>query len=141
MTISTGPPDKAESLDYDAIEVEGAARTTGAGPGRTPGVLTAGLIAIKVPRVDNLAMLAEKLRDAGVHVQKQANYTVDIRALREALQLSREQFAIRYNLSVESGLRIARRLIICGRSNLTPKARPNRNSRTSWMYHRQNRNR
>ena len=65
-------------------------------------MLTAGLVAIKVPRVDNLAVLAKKLRDAGVHVQKQANYLVDIRALREALQLSREQFAIRYNLSVES---------------------------------------
>jgi hypothetical protein len=28
-----------EKMDYDAIEIEGAIRTTGAGPGRRPGCL------------------------------------------------------------------------------------------------------
>jgi putative transcriptional regulator len=65
-------------------------------------MLSHGEIAMHLPAVDGLTKLAKKLRNAGVNVNKLASDTVDVRALRVRLDMTREQFAIRYNLPLDS---------------------------------------
>jgi putative transcriptional regulator len=61
-----------------------------------------GEIALHLPNVSHLPSLVRGLLGAGITVSTFANDDVDVRALRERLGMTREQFALRYNLSIES---------------------------------------
>ena len=66
-------------------------------------MLEDGRVFVDVPTVEDPAALAADLAAAGVAAAPvQASETVDVRGLRERLHLSREQFALRYGLEVET---------------------------------------
>jgi putative transcriptional regulator len=65
-------------------------------------MLVAGEVTFGVREGPRFAALVETLAGAGVVVSRIAKSDVDVRALREKLGLSREQFALRYNLSLNS---------------------------------------
>jgi putative transcriptional regulator len=60
-----------------------------------------GEIAVHVPGAD-MARLTRELESAGVRVAKLADAPVDGRALRARLDLTQEQFALRFNLGLEA---------------------------------------
>ena len=55
---------------------------------------------VQVPMVESVPALAADLRDAGVAASRLATEGVNVRALRESLGMTQEQFARRYNLDV-----------------------------------------
>jgi putative transcriptional regulator len=65
-------------------------------------LLESGEVVVHVPVVDDLARLVSDLTDAGLIVTRLASGDVDVRLLRARLQLSQEQFALRYNLDVDA---------------------------------------
>ncbi len=66
-------------------------------------LLKDGRVFVDIPMVENLAALATDLAGAGIAAAPvEASGVVDVRGLRERLQLSREQFALRYGLEVET---------------------------------------
>ena len=81
-------------------------------------MLDDGEVAIGVPTVENVSVLAGELREAGLEVARIATGPVDVRALRLSLGLSQEQFARRYNLDLdalqnwEQGRRIPERAVL-----------------------------
>ena len=65
-------------------------------------VLEGGEIAVWLPAVESVEQLAAQLREADYLATAIAADAVDVKALRERLGLTQEQFALRYNLSLES---------------------------------------
>ena len=66
-------------------------------------LLEKGRVFVEPPMVEDTKPLTEDLAKAGISaVWVQPDLTVDVRALRERLELTREQFAIRYGLEVET---------------------------------------
>lgn len=65
-------------------------------------MLDDGEVAVEVPMVEDLGVLARELRRAGIKVARIATGAVDVRALRVSLGLSQEQFARRYNLDLDA---------------------------------------
>lgn len=66
-------------------------------------LLEKGRVFVELPMVEDTKALTEDLAKAGVSaVWIQPDPTVDVRALRERLELTREQFAMRYGLEVET---------------------------------------
>jgi putative transcriptional regulator len=64
-------------------------------------LLEDGRVFVDVPTVEDPAALAADLASAGVAAAPvEAPGVIDVRGLRERLQLSREQFALRYGLEV-----------------------------------------
>lgn len=61
-----------------------------------------GVVAISLSDVEDRAAFARVLEDAGLQVRFMADDHVDVRGLRERLDLTREQFAWRFNLPVET---------------------------------------
>ncbi len=64
--------------------------------------LSNGRVAIKLPAVENKATFAKSMAAAGLVVRFVRDENVDVRGLREELDLTREQFALRFNLPVET---------------------------------------
>ena len=66
-------------------------------------LLEKGRVFVELPMVDDIAALTDDLTKAGIEATRlQPDLTVDVRELRERLRLTREQFAIRYGLEVET---------------------------------------
>jgi len=65
-------------------------------------MLEDGEVAVDVPTVEDVGVLARELRRAGIKVARIATAPVDVRALRISLGLSQEQFARRYNLDLDA---------------------------------------
>ena len=66
-------------------------------------MLEDGRVFVDVPTVEDTAALAADLAAAGIAAAPvEAAEPVDVRGLRERLNLSREQFALRYGLEVET---------------------------------------
>jgi DNA-binding transcriptional regulator YiaG len=63
-------------------------------------VVEHGDAAVTVPTVESLAVLMAELDAAGVRATAIARSPVDVRAIRQRLGLSQEQFAIRYGLDL-----------------------------------------
>jgi putative transcriptional regulator len=69
----------------------------------TETLLENGRVFVDLPTVEDVQVLIAELAAAGIaaaHIQPDP--TVNVRELRERLQLTREQFAIRYGLEVET---------------------------------------
>lgn len=56
--------------------------------------------ATELPAVDDIKALARKLRAAGFTVAVPIKQIVDVKTLRESLDLSQEQFALRFNFPI-----------------------------------------
>lgn len=66
-------------------------------------LLAEGRVFVELPRVEDPRFLAAELAKAGIPAAPaEPPQTVDVRALRERLGLTREQFAARYGLEVET---------------------------------------
>jgi putative transcriptional regulator len=66
-------------------------------------LLEKGRVFVELPMVEDVKGLTADLAKAGfAAAQIQPDPTVDVRALRERLRLTREQFAMRYGLEVET---------------------------------------
>ena len=57
---------------------------------------------IHVPKVESLAALTQELAEAGVRAMALPDAAIDVRAVRERLELTQEQFALRYGLDVDA---------------------------------------
>jgi DNA-binding transcriptional regulator YiaG len=55
-----------------------------------------------VPIVEDLKRLAAELKDSGFDVSVVAGHAVNVKRLRERLDLTQEQFALRYGLDVDA---------------------------------------
>ena len=64
--------------------------------------IDAGHATVCVPTVEDLCALAADLQRAGLDVKKVACEPVDVRSIRETLGLTQEQFALRFNLDVDT---------------------------------------
>jgi len=60
-----------------------------------------GFVTIRLPTVESKRALANDLAAAGVTAAAVPEERVDVRALREAIKLTQEEFAMRYGLSVD----------------------------------------
>ena len=65
-------------------------------------MLERGEVAIRLVAVSDFAALAQDLRSAGIAMTALSTDEIDVKALREKLGLAQEQFALRYNLSVDT---------------------------------------
>jgi DNA-binding transcriptional regulator YiaG len=66
-------------------------------------MLARGRAYLRLPTVENAATLADELRAAGVIATPAAPpETVDVRAIRDRLGLTQEQFALRYGLDLDA---------------------------------------
>lgn len=61
-----------------------------------------GRAVVRVPTVESEAALARDLADAGCVAASVAARPIDVRALRERLSLTQEQFALRYGLDLDA---------------------------------------
>ena len=61
-----------------------------------------GEVAVGVPTVEHLGDLARELREAGFEATRIVTDAVDVKALRERLGMSQEQFARRYGLELDA---------------------------------------
>lgn len=58
---------------------------------------------VELPTVEDVGAVVRELEEAGIHAQAaQLSRTLDVRALRTRLGLTREEFALRYGLEVET---------------------------------------
>ncbi|HSZ91319.1 MAG TPA: helix-turn-helix domain-containing protein [Acetobacteraceae bacterium] len=57
---------------------------------------------VYVPKVESLDALTQELAKAGVKATALPNAGIDVRAIREKLDFTQEQFAVRYGLDVDS---------------------------------------
>ena len=57
---------------------------------------------VYVPKVESLEALMQELANAGVKATALPNAGIDVRAIRERLDLTQEQFAVRYGLDVDA---------------------------------------
>jgi putative transcriptional regulator len=64
--------------------------------------LETGVHAAKLPSVEDRDALIAELRGAGIQAAFVSGEAVDVRALRDRLRLSREQFALRFGLSLDT---------------------------------------
>jgi putative transcriptional regulator len=55
-----------------------------------------------VPKVESLDALIQELANAGVNATALPNAGIDVRAIREKLDFTQEQFAVRYGLDVDA---------------------------------------
>jgi DNA-binding transcriptional regulator YiaG len=65
-------------------------------------ILERGRVAVLVPKVENASALASEMAEAGFLAAKVAARQIDVRALRERLGLTQEQFALRYGLDLDA---------------------------------------
>jgi putative transcriptional regulator len=66
-------------------------------------VMASGFAAIRLPSIDNLDTLRSEMAAAGVAAMRiHPRRTIDVRDLRKRLGMTREQFALRYGLSIEN---------------------------------------
>ena len=65
-------------------------------------LLAAGHIEARLPAVPCLRTTAERLKAAGVSVSRLATQAVDLKALRARLGLTQEQFALKFNLPLQT---------------------------------------
>jgi DNA-binding transcriptional regulator YiaG len=65
-------------------------------------VLEQGEAIVEVPTVENPSALASELRAAGFKTAKLARDPIDVRAVREMLGMTQDQFARRFNLSIDA---------------------------------------
>lgn len=65
-------------------------------------MLASGRAVVQLPTVESPAALASDLADSGVRASLLATDEIDVRAVREQLGLSQEQFALRYGLDLDS---------------------------------------
>lgn len=61
-----------------------------------------GEVAVQMPTVEHLGTLAQELRQAGFEATRIGTEAVDVKALRERLGMSQEQFARRYGLELDA---------------------------------------
>lgn len=61
-----------------------------------------GQVTILVPHVESHADLARELEDTGLVVNAVAFRPIDVREIRRKLQLTQEQFALRYGIDLET---------------------------------------
>ena len=66
------------------------------------GALEHGVVAVLLPTVEDQAALTRDIEDAGLGIRFVSEDPVDVRSLRDRLALSREQFALRFNLPVDT---------------------------------------
>jgi putative transcriptional regulator len=57
---------------------------------------------VLVPKVESLDALTQELAAAGVRAIALPDAAVDVRAMRERLELTQEQFAVRYGLDIDA---------------------------------------
>lgn len=57
---------------------------------------------VLVPKVESLATLTQELADAGVRATAMPDTPLDVRAIRDQLGLTQEQFAVRYGLDIDA---------------------------------------
>jgi putative transcriptional regulator len=57
---------------------------------------------VYVPKVESLEALTQELAKAGVKATALPNAGIDVRAIREKLDFTQEQFAVRYGLDVDA---------------------------------------
>jgi putative transcriptional regulator len=57
---------------------------------------------VLVPKVESLEALTQELAAAGVRATALPDAAVDVRAMRERLGLTQEQFAVRYGLDIDA---------------------------------------
>jgi putative transcriptional regulator len=57
---------------------------------------------VYVPKVESLEALIQELAKAGVKATALPNAGIDVRSIRETLDLTQEQFAVRYGLDVDA---------------------------------------
>jgi len=57
---------------------------------------------VLVPKVESLTALTQELADAGVRAIALPDAAIDVRAMREKLGLTQEQFAVRYGLDIDA---------------------------------------
>jgi putative transcriptional regulator len=65
-------------------------------------MLTAGEVVVLLPAVNDALTLLEALRAAGIKATRQVRTAVDVRALRERLDLTQEQFALRFGIDLDA---------------------------------------
>jgi DNA-binding transcriptional regulator YiaG len=65
-------------------------------------VVEQGEFVVHLPTVEDLVLLVAELKAAGVNPTTVANDPIDVRALRERLGLTQEQFALRFNLDLDA---------------------------------------
>jgi putative transcriptional regulator len=66
-------------------------------------MLDSGEALLQVPQVESVQTLSKELKAAGVRLGRiPAEGDVDVRALRQRLNMTQEQFALRYNLDLDA---------------------------------------
>ena len=65
-------------------------------------VVETGEALVHVPMVEDARTLAGDLRRAGIAAMRIADSAVDVKAVRSALDLTQEQFALRYGLDIDA---------------------------------------
>jgi len=66
-------------------------------------LLERGTLLVELPTVEDMSAVVHELGETGIQAQAaQLSKTLDVRALRNRLGLTREQFALRYGLEVET---------------------------------------
>lgn len=61
-----------------------------------------GRVFVLVPTVELLAALTQELVEAGVRATALPDAAIDVRAIRDRLGLTQEQFAVRYGLDIDA---------------------------------------
>ncbi len=66
-------------------------------------LLARGTLLVELPTVEDVSVVMHELEETGVQAQAaQPSRMLDVRGLRDRLGLTREQFALRYGLEVET---------------------------------------
>jgi DNA-binding transcriptional regulator YiaG len=60
--------------------------------------MASGSVTVELPAAGSMPALAREMRGTGFHITKPTTDAVDVKALRERLAMSQEQFALRFNL-------------------------------------------
>jgi DNA-binding transcriptional regulator YiaG len=65
-------------------------------------MITKGVAVLELPTVEDRSALQNELIEAGVHARPRAEGLVNVKALRERLGLTQEQFALRYGIDIDT---------------------------------------
>ncbi|MEA2896126.1 MAG: putative transcriptional regulator [Bradyrhizobium sp.] len=65
-------------------------------------MVTTGRVVIELPKVESRALLTAELSDLGVLARSVAGHDVDIRGLRERLNMTQEQFALQFAIDLDT---------------------------------------
>jgi putative transcriptional regulator len=60
-----------------------------------------GEVAVRVPLVENVSSLARELLASGLRASRMVDGPIDVRALRQRLGMTEEQFALRYGFEID----------------------------------------